>query len=336
MVHRPFGGRSTGVHLLALIVRWRRRSLVTMTVLDDDPTHAAGRATVREALLDPAIAGIVDMVFSVDGPAGAPVYEAASATGSVRFTRHVEGDGWAFEVLDREGVEPLAEQATDRFSSLAEERANPYPDRSANSYPFAFEQVSQLFDSPVAPDLCVQHSAAHNWEDQGGHRGEHGSTGVVQARAPFLIAGAGVAADGMVPRACRLIDVAPTVLALAGASPAPASTGQNGRPLAGGLLARQDGRVLDDLLDPGQAHPSTSSASSGTAPTRTCSTTSPPGATPPTWPASWPWAPPTPTAPCPACRRSRSPTTRRSSRGPSRATTASCTTPGGTAPAGSR
>lgn len=226
-----------------------------MTVLDDDPTHAAGRATVREALLDPAVADIVDMVFSVDGPPGAPVYEAASATGSVRFARHAEADAWAFEVLDRDGVDPLAEQATDRFSPLAEERANPYPDRSANSYPFAVEQVSQLFDSPVAPDLCVQHSAAHNWEDQGGHRGEHGSTGVVQARAPFLVAGAGVAAQGMVPRACRLIDVAPTVLALAGASPAPASTGQNGRPLAGGLLARQDGRVLDDLLDPGQAPP---------------------------------------------------------------------------------
>ena len=34
--------------------------------------------------------------------------------------------------------------------------------------------IAQLFDSPAAPDLCVLHSAAHNWEDQGGHRGEHG------------------------------------------------------------------------------------------------------------------------------------------------------------------
>ena len=45
---------------------------------------------------------------------------------------------------------------------------------------------------PAAPDLCVIHSAAHNWEDQGGHLGEHGSLGVVQARAPFVIAGKGV------------------------------------------------------------------------------------------------------------------------------------------------
>ena len=144
------------------------------------------------------------MVFSVDGPPAAPVYEAASATGSVRFTRHAEGDGWAFEVLGHDGDDPLATQATDHLAPLDEERATPHPDRAANSYPFAFEQISQLFDSPVAPDLCVQHSAAHNWEDQGGHRGEHGSIGVVLARAPFLIAGAGVAAQGLVPRACRV------------------------------------------------------------------------------------------------------------------------------------
>ena len=63
------------------------------------------------------------------------------------------------------------------------------------------------------------HSAAHNWEDQGGHRGEHGSLGIVQARAPFVIAGKGVRADGLVPRSARLVDVAPTVLHLLGAAP---------------------------------------------------------------------------------------------------------------------
>ena len=52
--------------------------------------------------------------------------------------------------------------------------------------------VAQLFDHPCAPDLCVIHTAAHNWEDQGGHRGEHGSLDVVQARAPFILAGRGV------------------------------------------------------------------------------------------------------------------------------------------------
>lgn len=221
-----------------------------MTVIDD-----ADRAQARAALLDPALAPIVDMVFSVDGPAEAPVYEVASAEGSVQFTRHADGAEWAFDVLDVDGRDPVADQATDRFAPLAEERAVAFPERSENAYPFAFEQVAQLFDSPAAPDFCVMHTAAHNWEDQGGHRGEHGSIGVVQARAPFILAGAGVAARGMVPAACRLIDVAPTVLALAGATPHPDGVGQNGLSLPGALLARQDGRVLADLIDDGQAPP---------------------------------------------------------------------------------
>jgi predicted AlkP superfamily pyrophosphatase or phosphodiesterase len=81
----------------------------------------------------------------------------------------------------------------------------------------------------------VIHTAAHNWEDQGGHRGEHGSIDVVQSRAPFIIAGAGVKALGALPRACKLVDVAPTVLELMGAAP----------------LLRTDGTVLRDLLDDG-------------------------------------------------------------------------------------
>ena len=70
-----------------------------MTVIDD-----ADRAQARAALLDSDLAPIVDMVFSVDGPVEAPVYEAASAQGSVRFTRHEADDGdWAFAVVDVDG-----------------------------------------------------------------------------------------------------------------------------------------------------------------------------------------------------------------------------------------
>ena len=46
--------------------------------------------------------------------------------------------------------------------------------------------------APAAPDLCVIHSAAHNWVELGGLLGEHGSLGLVQARAPFVLAGKGV------------------------------------------------------------------------------------------------------------------------------------------------
>jgi phosphonoacetate hydrolase len=180
-----------------------------------------------DAELDP----IVDMTCSYrDGH-----YEARSHEGSVRFRR--DGDG--FERVKVEGTDPLADQTTDKWIPLANEQAEPSPHRADNAYPFAFEQIAQLFDSPAAPDLCVLHSAAHNWEDQGGHLGEHGSLGIVQARAPFVIGGKGVRHLGLVPRAAQLVDVAPTVAALLGCAPHD----------DGSYLLGQDGHALDDILD---------------------------------------------------------------------------------------
>jgi hypothetical protein len=175
-----------------------------------------------DVLLDPALEPIVDMVLLRDGDA----VSAVAVDGRVRFT----ADGTVLEV---KGRDPLGDQALDRFGSLTAELEVRFPTRTVNSYPFAYEMTAQVFDHPCAPDLCVIHAAAHNWEDQGGHRGEHGSLDVVQARAPFLLAGRGVRRRGLVERACRLVDVAPTVLALAGSEP----------------LSRSDGRALVDLFD---------------------------------------------------------------------------------------
>ncbi|HYV59488.1 MAG TPA: hypothetical protein VFA62_05405, partial [Acidimicrobiia bacterium] len=191
-----------------------------------------------EILLDAALDPIVDMVLLARDDA----YEARSHDGWVRFRR--TGDG-GFERVAGEGADPLADQSTDRFAGLDAELARPYPTRGENAYPFGFEQVAQLFDHPAAPDLCVIHSAAHNWEDQGGHRGEHGSLDAVQARAPFVVAGKGVRADGLVPRAGRLVDVAPTVAELLGVA-----AGDGGTYVRG-----QDGEVRADVLDTSGGRP---------------------------------------------------------------------------------
>jgi arylsulfatase A-like enzyme len=175
-----------------------------------------------EVLLDPALAPIVELVLVQDGDS----FEAHAIDGRVRFER----DGTISEVRGRN---PIGDQDTDRFAGIDAELANRQPDRTANSYPHAYEQAVQLFDHASAPDLVVLHTAAHNWEDQGGHRGEHGSLDVVQARAPFIIAGRGVRPLGMLDRSCRLVDVAPTVLSLLGSEP----------------LLHTDGTALDDLLD---------------------------------------------------------------------------------------
>jgi arylsulfatase A-like enzyme len=189
-------------------------------------------------LLGPDLEPIVDMVAWSPGP---DTYEVASADGSVGFQRLADG---AFSVARVDGENPLAVQDQLRFPDLASERATPHPRRTANSYPNAYEQFAQVFDHPSAPDLCVIHSASHNWEDQGGHLGEHGSLGIVQARAPFVAAGAGVATLGLADLGCRLIDVAPTVLTLLGAKADP----------AGKLLSRQDGVPFEPLVaEPGRA-----------------------------------------------------------------------------------
>src|SRR5262249_18037672 len=73
----------------------------------------------------------------------------------------------------------------------------------------------------------------------GGHLGEHGSLGVVQARAPFVVGGKGVKQLGFVERAAQLVDVAPTVATLLG-----------GAPRADGLFVGiQDGHAIRDMLD---------------------------------------------------------------------------------------
>jgi uncharacterized protein with GYD domain len=220
---------------------------------DAHPTdaHRGDVDAVEAALLDPAVEHLVEVVLRAvdDG-----TYEAAAPDGRVRFRREPDGSGWRFVEERTDGRNPLGDQATDRFSPLAEERATPYPSRTENAYPFAYEQVAQLFDDPTAPDLVAVHTSAHNWEDHGGHRGEHGSIGVVQARAPFVLAGAGVRALGWVPRSCRLVDVAPTVLRLLGVGPR-GGVGLDGERRDDAVLARQDGEALTDLVDPDQPPP---------------------------------------------------------------------------------
>ena len=209
------------------------------------PASPAACERALEILTGDELEPIVELVARALGP---DRYEARAADGRMVFSRTPAGAGWAYAVEEVDGRNPLEDQATDRFAPIELELATRYPSRVDNSYPFAFDTIAQLFDHPSPPDLCVIHSAAHNWEDQGGHRGEHGSLDAVQSRAPFVIGGAGVRALGMVDRACQLVDVAPTVLALLGAEPR-RGVGCNGGERDDALLARQDGEPMRDLLD---------------------------------------------------------------------------------------
>jgi phosphonoacetate hydrolase len=194
-------------------------------------------------LTDPALADRVEMVVR---PAGPDTYRAAAVDGAVTFRRRAEDGRYAYEVLEVAGRDPLADQSTDHLLGHDAERSHAHPARTANAYPHAFDSVAQFFDAPHAPDLVITHTAAHMTD---GHLGQHGSLGTVQARAPFIAAGAGVASLGTVERSTRVVDVAPTIAALLQLDPHPRGRGPTGEPRADALLARQDGDPISDVLD---------------------------------------------------------------------------------------
>ena len=98
---------------------------------DSTPPDPALVEVAATALLDPVLEPIVEMVITAD-EAG---YEARAVDGRVRFSRADDGTGWSFTEELVEGRNPLGDQATDRFSPLAEERATPYPDRTPDELP---------------------------------------------------------------------------------------------------------------------------------------------------------------------------------------------------------
>lgn len=205
-------------------------------------TANGDRARALEVLCSDELAEMVELVVWSSEPG---VYHARAVDGDVTFRRVLESGAQRFENVSVVGRDVIAEQDPTRFAPLSEELAHLLPTRKENSYPYAHEHIAQVFDHACAPDLCVLHTAAHRWEV---HIGEHGSLGVVQARAPFIVSGKGVRRDGIVDRHCRLVDVAPTILALLGA-PTGRGVGPAGEEQEGLYLLRQDGVARTDVID---------------------------------------------------------------------------------------
>ena len=192
------------------------------------------RESVVRALTSPELAPIVDLVVWVEDGDGS-VAMAASHAGRVRL--HLDG---RHELV--EGLDPIASEDPMAFLPYDRERADPSPLASRdNAYPYAAARILSLFKDPSrSPDVAVMHTPRHFFPGQGGHVGEHGSLDVIQSRAPLLLSGKGVAARGVVDEHVRLVDVGPTLAALAGVPDADL------RDAAGDPL---DGAVLTAYLD---------------------------------------------------------------------------------------
>jgi hypothetical protein len=132
------------------------------------------------------------------------------------------------------GTDPIGSEDPMAFLPYERELADPSPELSTgNAYPYAARRLRSFFADPErSPDLAIVHTPRHRFLEVGGHVGEHGSLDVIQSRAPLVLSGAGVARQGYVDDHARLVDVGPTLAALAGV-PASALVDETGEPLDG-------------------------------------------------------------------------------------------------------
>ncbi len=231
-----------------------------------DPNQfAAGDRAILAALTDPAIAPQVEFVITYRAPA----YEVWSKRGMIRFCRsYAEGGGYRYAIVEQIGENPIARQEHDALLSVEDELAaaarsgaaagdgtGAFIAGSELSYPFACERISQLFDSPDAPDLVVHPTAFA----AGSQRGQHGNLDVVQSRCPLILSGSGVR-PGAVDVAVKQVDIAPTIAHLLrlplvdGRDITGRTSSERGVP-PDVYLARQDGRVLTEALADDPARP---------------------------------------------------------------------------------
>ena len=231
------------------------------------PHQTASANQAIEALLSDAnVSGQVDLILTYrhghPGPASEGHYEVWSQKGCVQFRRWLDDEGLSFEVVKIAGRNPLENQDPYALNSVEKEKnaahasgfdphdpARRFIGAEYQSYPFAYERVAQLFDSPHAPDLAL---SPMDWTF-GAQPGTHGGLQVRQCRSPLWFVGPGVK-PGQYREAARAVDIAPTALKalhfpLINGRDASGRTSEERQTTPDVYLARQDGKPLDSILD---------------------------------------------------------------------------------------
>ena len=190
-------------------------------------------------------------------------YEAWALRGMVRWVRSYSPAGYDYHVVETHGEDPLVRQDATALATLAAELAaadNPvdiqraFVESEKLTYPYACERISQLFDSPNAPDLIVNPKSYAF----GRQPGQHGALDVIQSRSPLVFSGPGVRKGEVVEADARQIDIAPTIARVLGWPLIEGSdgTGRTSAERGSGpdvYFRRQDGRVIDAVIDAGVA-----------------------------------------------------------------------------------
>lgn len=119
------------------------------------------------------------------------------------------------------------------------------------TYPHAYERISAAFDSPRSPDLIVLQTNGGPDSPFGGH----GHLSVIQSRSTLLVSGRGARRSPMDPDAeaalgIQHVDISATIAKAIGIKPNKKSKRLNGQTDPTARLLRQDGRALDQLIEP--------------------------------------------------------------------------------------
>ena len=241
----------------------------------DANQEESGNRAILALLTDPETRDLVDLVLTFrregrdpengefDAGADEGAYEVWSRRGMVRFRRYLSPEGQLeFEVIETLGEDPIANRDASALRTVAEEVAAALASKRGTqdatmrfiapehqSYPFAYERIAQLFDSPNAPDLAI---SPCDWA-QGPYAGNHGALHVRQSRGPLWFKGPRIRA-GRFDVAVRAVDIAPTVLAALGfplidGADASGRTSSERGAAPDVYLRRQDGRPIEELLE---------------------------------------------------------------------------------------
>jgi hypothetical protein len=230
--------------------------------LDPNQEESGNRAIIA-LLTDPVRGPQTDLVITYrSAPDGQGAYEVWAKRGMVRFVRVLAEGGYGYQVVEQIGENPIASQDPTALATLAEELeagaksgfsgtdpARAFVEPEHLTYPLAFERIAQLFDSPNAPDIVISPKSYAF----GRQPGQHGALDVVQSRAPLIFCGPGVR-KGVTDAICAQVDIAPTLAKLLGVPLIDGKdcTGRTSSQRGTGpdvYLKRQDGRVLDEILD---------------------------------------------------------------------------------------
>jgi hypothetical protein len=241
----------------------------------DPNQHESGERAIVALLTDKKQGELTDLVMTYrhvrnEDPdseePGPGAYEVWSHRGMIRFERFIADEGgFGYRVIEQIGENPIANQDPTALATFAEEMeaaeksgfsgtepAKAFVAPEHLSHPLAFDRISQLFDSPNAPDIAISPKSYAF----GQQAGQHGSIDVIQSRAPLVMSGPGVK-GGTSDAICAHVDVAPTIaklldMPLIDGKDSTGRTSSERGVEPDVYLKRQDGKPIDEILDLGK------------------------------------------------------------------------------------